>query len=206
MPLLQVCLSKQSHEHWSELVDRLQPVIAVSGSRVFARYCRFRPEPDLVDDLTQQTFVRLWSDDCRALRKMAHQDEKAFLAYVRTVAENVTIDHLRKKTPECEPLDLEAPDGSPPPQDRTDFHRDVDRHLTACAGKDAPRDRLVFWLYYRTGLAAQEIAALRSTKLTQKGVEALLLRLTRCIRRSIAEGIRGKNTFHREGGGNGTDE
>ena len=49
------------------------------------------------------------------------------------------------------------------------------------------RDRTVFWLYYRQGLTAKEIAALPSTGLTVKGVESAILRLKSLVREKVME-------------------
>lgn len=53
------------------------------------------------------------------------------------------------------------------------------------AGPQLERDRRIFWLYYRVGLAASAIAALPSTGLTTKGVESTILRLTRLLRQEM---------------------
>jgi hypothetical protein len=47
----------------------------------------------------------------------------------------------------------------------------------------------VFWLYYRAGCSAAEIAAVPGIDLTAKGVESLLLRMTRELRRRLAQQI-----------------
>jgi RNA polymerase sigma-70 factor (ECF subfamily) len=44
------------------------------------------------------------------------------------------------------------------------------------------RDHAIFWLYYSQGLTAKEIAALPDIKLGVKGVESVLLRLTRRLK------------------------
>jgi hypothetical protein len=51
-----------------------------------------------------------------------------------------------------------------------------------CVGPNAERDRRIFWLHYRVGLAASAIAVLPEVGLGTKGVESTLLRLTREVR------------------------
>ena len=64
----------------------------------------------------------------------------------------------------------------------------IDRKLVgALAPGEIRRARLVFWLYYRTGLTANAIASLPSVGLTTKGVESLLFRLTRLVRDRVSE-------------------
>src|SRR5437667_159549 len=53
--------------------------------------------------------------------------------------------------------------------------------------QDLPRSRLIFWLYYRSGLSASAIASIPNIGLTTKGVESALLRLTRLVRIAFTE-------------------
>jgi RNA polymerase sigma-70 factor (ECF subfamily) len=55
------------------------------------------------------------------------------------------------------------------------------------------RDRWIFWMYYRDGLTARSISAIRALQLTQKGVESIIQRMVRhareCVeKRRAAEG------------------
>jgi len=52
-------------------------------------------------------------------------------------------------------------------------------------GANAERDRMVFWIYYRQGLTASAIAAIPALKLTQKGIESLLSRVTNSLRKQL---------------------
>ena len=200
MQLLQSCLTSQSHGHWTEFVGRLQPGIAGAILRTFSRYASGgRPARDQVDDLVQQTYLRLCDYDYRVLRKLESQDEPSLLAYVRTVAINLTIDHLRGNSRVFEPLDpsMRREDGNP--TEHFALIDTINRHLAVCAGVDAMRSRRIFWLYYRSGLTSKAISEIAGLGLGQKGVESLLLRLARCVRRAIAEGIRGSKPFHTGG-------
>jgi hypothetical protein len=47
------------------------------------------------------------------------------------------------------------------------------------------RDIAIFWFYYRWGLTAKEISEILSMGLTVKGVESVLLRLTRLVRSKL---------------------
>ena len=62
----------------------------------------------------------------------------------------------------------------------------VDGALTRSTGVDTrERDRTVFWLYYKHGFTAKAIAALPAVGLTVKGVETVIFRLTKAIRKSL---------------------
>ena len=52
------------------------------------------------------------------------------------------------------------------------------------------RDRQIFWLYYRQGMSAKEIAALASLNLSIKGVESVIVRLNQMIRSAFENGER----------------
>jgi RNA polymerase sigma-70 factor (ECF subfamily) len=52
--------------------------------------------------------------------------------------------------------------------------------------QDLPRDRLIFWLYYRTGLTASAIAKLPGVGLTPSGVESAVGRLTKLVKAALA--------------------
>jgi hypothetical protein len=57
------------------------------------------------------------------------------------------------------------------------------------AGPNADRDRLIFWLYYRSGLAANSIASIPSIDLTTKGVESTLQRMTTQLRNHLCPSV-----------------
>jgi RNA polymerase sigma-70 factor, ECF subfamily len=200
MLLLRSCIEAQSQDDWVEFVRRLQPVIAAAILRTFARYqAGRRPARDVVDDLVQQTYIRLCAGDYRALRNFLFGDEAGLMAYTRTVASNLTIDYLRSGLREFEPVDPNM-EGGGQPAEQFVLVDAIETHLAECSGPDAVRNRHVFWLYYRRGLTSKAISQIASVGLSQKGVESLLLRLARCVRRAMAEGIRGSKTFRAEGG------
>ena len=76
--------------------------------------------------------------------------------------------------------------GGPEAMDREVFLKQVDDQLQNCAaGSNQERDCLIFWFYYLQGMSAKAIAALATVKLTAKGVEAVIFRLTRCVREHL---------------------
>lgn len=188
--LLDTCLRRGTDRDWEEFVRRVQPALA---SKISATLRRFAIGGaglrDLVDDLVQQTFLRLCASGFKALRTAEIQSEGALFAYVRTVAANITLDHLRRaRPPEVEGGESIA-DGSHSGSDAALLLVDVETHLRRCSEANVERDRRIFWLYYRSGLTSKAIAALPVFGLTQKGVESLILRLTRCIREAFAKNL-----------------
>ena len=70
--------------------------------------------------------------------------------------------------------------------ERRVFLKQVDDQLQDCAaGSNQDRDCLIFWFYYLQGMSAKAIAALATIRLTAKGVEAVIFRLTRCVREHL---------------------
>ena len=142
-----------------------------------------------MEDLLQQTYLRLFEKDFRALRDLRLMHEHSFTAYVKSVAASVTIDHMRKEHRHFEALDDSIPNPHSDSSEHSMLLRDVEKHLEGCAQGDARRDGRVFWLYYRNGLTSKAISAIPHLGLSQKGVESLLFRLVRCLRKAMAEGF-----------------
>ena len=51
--------------------------------------------PGLVDDLVQNTFLKLCADNFKALREFEFRHEHALTGFLKVVASNVVRDHLR---------------------------------------------------------------------------------------------------------------
>lgn len=127
-----------------------------------------------------------------------HSDEAA-IGYIKTIAINVAHDHFKSLHSqkhgggEIDQLheDFDPPAhgssfGHPDAMDRDLFLKQVDAQLQDCAaGSNQDRDCLIFWFYYLQGLSAKAIAALATIELTAKGVEAVIFRLTRCVREHL---------------------
>ena len=106
------------------------------------------------EDIAQDTYLRAWQH----LGRMQNPD--SFLPWLRQVARNRAIDHLRASRPtaDAEVLDVLPADGDTPEQAH-------DRHVHADALSQAlgalPEDtRDVLLLYYREGQSSQAVAAL----------------------------------------------
>lgn len=194
--LVRRCLASRDEDLWTEFVRRFQPVIAgVIVKRLF-RYRR--ANPDLVDDLGQDTFLKICQDDFKRLRKFEfrEQGEKGLYAFLKIMADNVVKDFIRKKNSDKEggglmQEDLEkiqwtVPTSSDSPQsiqDSIQINREVEDCLQQLAGEpNFARDHKIFWLYYRYGFTAQAISQLPGIGLTVKGVESTLLRLIKWLR------------------------
>jgi len=184
--LLQLCLSTDAQEHWQEFVRRTQPLIA---SVIINTVRRWRePAPSLVDDLIQDTYVKLFANDRKALRSIKNEYENTIFGYLKVVASNVVRDHFRQPANKADEVELSDAVLPPGPQDRErlEFLRkkeQVKKILETLASSETyDRDAAIFWLFYEQGYTAKEISLLPTAGLTVKGVEAVLLRLTRYVR------------------------
>ncbi len=154
----------------------------------------------VVDDLIQETYLKLCADKCRLLRDFSVQHPGAIIGYIKTIAVNVAHDyfkalHSKKRgsgvtsqlIEDLEPKAHSSSLGGQDAMEREVLLKEVYRCLETCtAGPDQERDCLIFWLYYQQGMSANAIAGLPTVGLTAKGVESAIFRLSRLVREQIA--------------------
>jgi RNA polymerase sigma-70 factor (ECF subfamily) len=191
--LLQLCLNTDAEEHWREFVRRTQPLIASVIINTVRRWKQ--PAPSLVDDLIQNTYVKLLDNDRKALRSIKNEYENAIFGFLKVVASNIVQDHFRKpinKADEVEVSDAVLPPGHDE-RERLEFSdkkNEVQKILATLSSSETyERDVAIFWFFYEQGYTAKEISQLPNVGLTVKGVEAVTLRLSRYLR----ERLDGKN-------------
>jgi RNA polymerase sigma factor (sigma-70 family) len=184
--LLHLCLGSEDQELWQEFVRRTQPLIANVTIRTIRRW--HEPAPSLVDDLIQDTFVKLFANDRKALRSLKNEYENTIFGYLRVVAANVVHDRFRQLPNKVEEIELtdDVLPPSPSGMDRMEFKRlkdDIHERLKGLSSSETyQRDESIFWLYYEQGYTAKEISLLPAVGLSVKGVESTLQRLTRFLR------------------------
>jgi RNA polymerase sigma-70 factor, ECF subfamily len=184
--LLHLCLGSEDQELWQEFVRRTQPLIANVTIRTIRRW--HEPAPSLVDDLIQDTFVKLFANDRKALRSLKNEYENTIFGYLRVVAANVVHDRFRQLPNKVEEVELtdDVLPPSPNGMDRMEFKRlkdDIHERLKSLSSSETyQRDESIFWLYYEQGYTAKEISLLPAVGLSVKGVESTLQRLTRFLR------------------------
>lgn len=184
--LLAACLDSPDGQLWELLVRRLQPVFA----RVVYRVARSMgaPQASDVDDVVQECFMKLEGARSRAEKSAGFECPAAALGYIKVLAANTARDHFRKRGAEKRGIaqtaaldgrldEIAGPNG--PNLDRQVLMRQIDGLL-----RDASQ-RTIFWLYYRQGFSAKEIAHLPGIQLSAKGVESLLRRLVGEIREQL---------------------
>jgi RNA polymerase sigma-70 factor (ECF subfamily) len=197
--LISACAESGDASAWEEFVRRFHALIAGVVVRTARRWGS--ESTSLVDDLVQDTYLKICSDRKRMLREFSPFHPESFYGYLKVVTANVVHDHFRslqtqkrgQRQQEVQPDEIKHVRMSPATTVVEGIHRDIflreiddvlSSTVTEC---DLKRDRAIFWLYYRYGLTATAIARLPSIDLTVKGVESVVHRLTRLVRERLTE-------------------
>jgi RNA polymerase sigma-70 factor (ECF subfamily) len=210
LELIRACAESNDGEAWTEFVSRFQRPISLSIVRTAQQWGGIPRQ--VIDDLVQETYVKLCADRCRLLLEFAVQHPEAVSGYIKVIAANVARDHFKalhsmKRGPgevaqSLEGLEPKAYCGALDAQEAVERQillKQVDRCLEACSeGTEQERDRLIFWLYYQQGMSAKAIASLPAIGLSAKGVESAIFRLTRMVREKVVR-LREKSRSANEG-------
>jgi RNA polymerase sigma-70 factor (ECF subfamily) len=200
--LIHACVHSGEAAAWSDFVQRFQRVIAVTALRTARSWNE--TSPSVLDDLVQETYLKLCADNYRLLREFKPNHESAIYGYLKVVTANVVHDYFRVLHADKRGFDrTEAQEehselatalgslASPATIEREVLLNEIDQKVRECAkGKNAERDRTVFWLHFRHGMTAPQIASVAELGLGTKGVESVLLRLTRAVRGAIEQSRR----------------
>jgi RNA polymerase sigma-70 factor (ECF subfamily) len=200
--LTRLCVDAGESEAWTEFVRRFQKPIALTVLRISRIWGL--AYLGTVDDLVQDTYLRLCADRCRLLRdfRTGAEGANSLTALVKVVASNVAHDYFRNKTAQKRG-GVQTAGGQELPDEallsdlwsgaqdieRTVQLREIERVLS-----DAPdatisaRERMIFRLYFQQGLTAASIAGLPGIDLSTKGVESAIFRVSRYLRQRLNPG------------------
>ena len=123
---------------WLDLSDQYDKIY---------RYCFFRlRDPDLAEDLTQETFLRFY-------RQISYEEEDKALAYLYTIARNLCLDAVRRTRPVAPLRETDpAPDPFAPAEQRIALRQAIEK---------LPADwQELLLLRYANDLPVGQIAAL----------------------------------------------
>ena len=123
---------------WLDLSDQYDKIY---------RYCFFRlRDPDLAEDLTQETFLRFY-------RQISYKEEGKALAYLYTIARNLCLDAVRRARPAAPLRETDpAPDPFAPTEQRIALRQAIEK---------LPADwQELLLLRYANDLPVAQIAAL----------------------------------------------
>jgi RNA polymerase sigma-70 factor (ECF subfamily) len=189
--IIRKCQQKPGAEEWAELIRSLQPILARVAYRVACEWGVGNASE--TDDILQESFLKIGAHDGQLLRRLPLDDVGSALAYLKVTTANCARDYLRAKYADKRGQDVTVqvdasmdellPGADHASLDRNILFLQIDQALDA-----SPRDRSIFWMYYRQGFTANEIAAIPAFGLTQKGVESLLFRYSGLVRKALETG------------------
>jgi RNA polymerase sigma-70 factor, ECF subfamily len=194
--LIRTCAQSNDASAWNDLVSRLHKPISLSICRTA---CLWGVAPQsVIEDLIQETFVKLCANRCEPLLEFAERHPEAILGYVKTIAVNLTHDYFKSRYSQkrgsgstshmVEGMEssLAGNETGPEAIERKVLLRQIKECLEICSeGPDQDRDRAIFWFYYLQGMTAKDIAALPGISLSAKGVESVIYRLTGLVREHL---------------------
>jgi len=198
--LAKACAHSANAAEWEDFVGRCMPLASLVALRV-SRMWVSDPSPATVDDIVQEIFLKLCEQERRILRTFQPRGEDSFLGLLRIVAASVANDYFRRiystkrggkvVTMPLIDDDAQTPLGGTPPvaqMQQSALLAQLDQKLRSAPEIIPERDRALFWLYYRQGYTAEEIARLSATGLTAKGVESALRRVTNWLKNEVGPG------------------
>jgi RNA polymerase sigma-70 factor (ECF subfamily) len=197
--LIRACAESNDGASWEEFVSRFHRPISLSVIRATQQWSGVPQQ--VVDDLVQETYLKLCADKCHLLHAFAREHPEAIDGYIKIIACNAARDYFKARysqkrgagqdqesLSEIDPSGGSSSLGSADTIEKEILLKQIDACLQKCAiGPDEERDRTIFWLYYQQGLSAKAIAALPTVGLTSKGVESAILRLTRLVRERMVQ-------------------
>lgn len=186
--LIQRCASSGDTNAWHEFIRRFHPLISGVIARTAMRWTTV--SADLVDDLVQETYIKLCTEERRQLREFRSRHENALYGYLKTVAFNVTVDYFKNRWAAkrggkqfSSALDeaLSTTKGGSP--EELILLQQLDQFIDKLT--DNRRDKLVFRLYYQQGFTSAAIANIPVIGLSEKGVVSCIHRLTGLLRKHV---------------------
>src|SRR5438132_1314847 len=112
--LIRACAQNGDAPVWEEFVRRFHSLIAAVVVRTTQRWGS--TSPALVDDLIQETYLKICADRKRLLNEFTPEHPEAFYGYLKVITANVVHDHFRgqharkrglgqTQTSMCEPVE-----------------------------------------------------------------------------------------------------
>lgn len=91
--LIQACAESYDDAIWNEFVARFNRAICLSIVRTAYRWGHVGQQ--VMDDLVQETYLKLCTDRCKLLLEFAVQNPERVAGYVKAIAVNVTHDYFK---------------------------------------------------------------------------------------------------------------
>ena len=90
--LLESCTTGKAAA-WQEFVRRFHCVIAITAFRIARHWGETSPQ--IIDDLVQDTFLKLCFNRAHLLREFQLDDPNAIFGFLKVIAVNVANDHFK---------------------------------------------------------------------------------------------------------------
>ncbi len=182
---------------WAMFQERFQRAIFKYLLRALHFHSKRDDVKELVSDLGQEVYVRLVQNKGNMLRSFRGETDFSVMAFLGRVCTSVVADHLRREGSDKRLGDnivsieeaREMIESSRHKREDLDLGSilswiDIERIVAADPDhKNAQRNALIFKLHYIDGLTTEEIACYRGFDLSDSGVEAVLVRLRKRIKR-----------------------
>jgi RNA polymerase sigma-70 factor (ECF subfamily) len=196
--LAKVCAHSSNAAEWEEFLRRCNPLASLIVARVVRMWTQ-SASPAIVEDILQEVFLKLCEQNRRILREFEAREEDSFLALLRIISGSVANDYFRRLNTAkrggksvtsslCEdtfPVHSSGRDSKELQQ--AVLLSQLDRMMLSSPSAVSDRDRRLFWLYFRQGFTAEEIAGMTGSGLTPKGVESALRRVSKWIKEEMEE-------------------
>jgi RNA polymerase sigma-70 factor (ECF subfamily) len=195
--LARACSRSADAAEWGQFVRRCTPLASLVALRV-SRLWLSAPSPTAVDDIVQEVFLKLCEQERRILADFEPRGEDSFLGLLSMVSASVANDYFRRiysakrggkvviDPLEDDEVQTSAASARPAAQmQRSALLAQLDDKLRSAPEIVGERDRAFFWLCYRQGFTAEEIAGLPGAELTAKGVESALRRIALWLRGEV---------------------
>ena len=200
--LVRECAENSCNEAWQEFRRRFNRLIAsvvIRGCREWGK----TTAPDVIEDLIQDIYLKLCTNDSALLKEFKSLHENAFLGFLKKVTANVVYDHFRAQHAGKRDVGstVELDETVNPNREcggdlieNEIFFNQVDKILRLRGnGPQEQKERAIFWLYYRHGMTSKAIASIPAMDLTVKGVESCIFRLTVYVKQAVLKRKRGEN-------------
>src|SRR5262245_3611898 len=91
--LIRACVARDAAA-WQEFIRRFNRIIAITSYRAARRWGE--DSPAVVDDLTQESYLKLCADDARVLREFDSPHRDAIYSFLKVVTANVAKDYFKR--------------------------------------------------------------------------------------------------------------
>ena len=87
---------KKERDAWNIFMEKYGNLIYNYIIKALRRYY-YPLQDDKIDDIFHDVFLALLENDCKRLKVFRNRDEYSFIAYLRVISFNTSVDYLRKQ-------------------------------------------------------------------------------------------------------------